>query len=289
MTLPPTVTLIDEPAGYPVLVIDHPTASGRIALNGAHVMEWVPKGQKPVLYMSPLAKLETGKAIRGGVPLCWPWFGPRATGANQPAHGFVRLLPWTLGAVTEEPAGVNLEFLLRDSEATNAIWPQRFELRLEVKMGATLSLKLTAKNTGDTEWSMIGALHTYLSVADVAEAALTGLDGNFYVEPRLSAERVQQSGPVHFDKEVDRNYESCGTVSLIDRAGGRALVVEKGGSQTTVVWNPWIEKTQRLADLPDDAYHSFVCVEALSSLPQMITLAPGEEHTLSQRIHVESL
>jgi glucose-6-phosphate 1-epimerase len=94
---------------------------------------------------------------------------------------------------------------------------------------------------------------------------------------------------VHFDQEVDRNYESCGTVSLIDRAGGRTLVVEKGGSQTTVVWNPWIEKSQRLADLPDDAYHSFVCVEALSSLPEMITLAPGEEHTLSQRIHVQSL
>ena len=289
MTLPSSATLIEEPAGYPVLVIDHPTASGRIALNGGHVMEWVPKGEKPVLYMSPLATLETGKAIRGGVPVCWPWFGSHPTEATQPAHGFARLIPWTVGAVTEELTGVTLEFLLRDSEATIPFWPHRFELRLEVKIGATLGLALNAKNTGDTEWSMTGALHTYLSVADVAKAAVIGLDGSFYVESRLSAERVQQSGPVYFDREVDRNYESSGTVSLLDRVGGRTLVVEKGGSQTTVVWNPWIEKSQRLTDLPDDAYHSFVCVEALSSLPEMVTLAPGEEHTLSQRLHLQSL
>lgn len=289
MTLPPSVTLIEEPAGYPVLVINHPTASGRIALNGAHVMEWVPKGEKPALYMSPLATLETGKPIRGGVPVCWPWFGPHPTEAAQPAHGFARLVPWTVGVVTEGLMGVTLEFLLQDSEATVPFWPHRFELRLEVKMGATLSLALNVKNTGDTEWSMTGALHTYLSVMDVREAAVIGLDDSYYVESRLSPERIEQSGPVYFDREVDRNYESRGTVRLLDRAGRRTVVVEKGGSRSTVVWNPWIEKSQRLADLPDDAYPFFVCVEAVNSAPGIVNLGPGEEHTLSQRLRLQSI
>ena len=143
----------------------------------------------------------------------------------------MRLLPWTVGTVTEELTGVTLEFLLRDSEATLPFWPHRFELRLEVKMGATLSLALHIKNTGDTEWSMTGALHTYLCVQDVREAAVMGLDDSYYVESRLSPERIEQSGPVYFDREVDRNYQSRETVRLLDRVGRRTVVVEKGRSR----------------------------------------------------------
>lgn len=287
MTLPTSVRLVEEPAGYPVLVIDHAAATGRIALNGAHVMEWTPKGVKPVLYMSPDALLETGKAIRGGIPVCWPWFGPHPTDSAKPAHGFVRNLPWTVGEVTENIAGVTLQFHLRDSEETRQSWPHAFELMLEVKMGSQLSVELHVKNTGTAAWSMTGALHTYLCVEDVREAAVIGLDDAYYVESRLSPERIEQSGPVYFDREVDRNYESRETVRLLDRKGDRTIVVEKSGSRATIVWNPWIEKSKRLSDLPDEAYFGFICIEAANAAPDVVTMEPGKEHVLAQRVRVQ--
>ncbi|WP_395719236.1 D-hexose-6-phosphate mutarotase [Prosthecobacter sp.] len=287
MNLPPSVTLIEEPAGYPVLVINHAAASGRIALNGAHVMEWTPAGEKPVLYMSPQALLEPGKAIRGGVPVCWPWFGPHPMESDKPAHGFVRNLMWEIGEVTENFAGVKLQFHLRDSDASRAFWPHAFELRFEVKMGAQLGMALHIKNTSAEAWSMTGALHTYLCVEDVTEAAVIGLDDAFYVESRLSPERIEQSGPVYFDREVDRNYESRDTVRLLDKKGRRTIVVEKSGSRATIVWNPWIDKSKRLADLPDDAYPHFVCIEAANAVPDVIAMPPGKEHVLEQRLRVQ--
>lgn len=287
MNLPPSVTLIEEPAGYPLLVINHAAATGRIALNGAHVMEWTPAGEKPVLYMSPQALLEPGKAIRGGIPVCWPWFGPHPTDADKPAHGFVRNLMWTVGEASENAAGVTMNLHLSDNDEAKAFWPHRFALRLEVKLGARLSVALFVKNTDTVAWNMTGALHTYLCVADVTQAAVIGLDDAFYVESRLSPERIKQSGPVYFDREVDRNYESRDTVRLLDKSGGRTVVVEKSGSRATIVWNPWIEKSKRLSDLPDDAYPHFVCIEAANAAPDIITLEPGQEHELSQRSSVQ--
>ncbi len=287
MTLPNSVRLVEEPAGYPVLVIDHGSAKGRIALNGAHVMEWRPAGEKPVLYMSPDALLEEGKPIRGGIPVCWPWFGPHPTDSTQPAHGFVRGMMWTVGQVVENMAGVTLQFHLKDSEASRAVWPHAFELMLEVKMGAQLSIALHIKNTGTEAWSMTGALHTYFCVADIRETAVIGLDDAFYVESRLSPERIEQSGPITFDREVDRNYESRDTVRILDRKGARTLVVEKSGSRATIVWNPWIEKSKRLPDLPDEAYFGFLCIEAANAAPDVVAMHPGKEHVLAQKVIVQ--
>jgi glucose-6-phosphate 1-epimerase len=287
MTLPPSVSIVEEIPGYPIVIVAHPMASGRIALNGAHLMEWTPKAAKPVLFMSPDAVLEPEKAIRGGIPICWPWFGAHPTDDTKPPHGFVRNLMWSIGKVTENLTGVTLEFRLADSDASLPFWQHRFALRLEIKMGAMLSVDLKIKNTGTSEWSMTGALHTYLCVDDVREAAVMGLDDSYYVESRLSPERIEQSGPVYFDQEVDRLYESRDTVRLMDRVGRRTVVVDKGGSRATVVWNPWIEKSRRLSDLPDDAYLHFVCIEAANAGHQIVRLEPGEEHTLSQRLRLQ--
>lgn len=285
--LPSSVSIIEEISDYPILEVNHSMASGRIALNGAHVMSWIPKGSKPVLYMSPQAALEPGKAIRGGIPICWPWFGPHPTDHSLPSHGFVRNLMWTLVNASENLTGVTLEFTLSSSELSLPIWPHSFSLRLEVKMGTTLSIDLHITNTDTSEWPMTGALHTYLCVDDVREAAVMGLDDSFYVESRLSPERIEQSGPIYFDREIDRLYDSRNTVRLMDRTGRRTVVVDKGGSRATVVWNPWIEKSQRLNDLPDDAYPYFVCIEAANAGHQIITLPPGENHTLSQRLRIQ--
>jgi glucose-6-phosphate 1-epimerase len=293
MNLPSSIQLIEYPAGFPVLVVEHPAALARIALNGAHVMEWIPDGHQPVLYMSPDAVLELGKAIRGGIPVCWPWFGPQADPA-KPMHGFARTAMWDLDRAREGEGGVEIVLRLRDSDAAHALWPNPFELRLHVVISAYLQVTLQARNTGDIPWTMTGALHTYLNVGDVREISIHGLHGTQFVESRLSAEKRPQHGSVVIDQEVDRLYASDATLIVHDPGRkdpdfAREIVIEKAGSLSTVVWNPWIEKSRRLADLPDDAYPDFLCIEAANAGEDVLTVEPGGEHLLMQRISVRRL
>ncbi len=289
MNLPPSVTLVEEPVGYPVLVIQHAAASGRIALNGAHVMEWIPEGHDPVLFMSQAAVFETGKPIRGGIPVCWPWFGPHPTENDKPAHGFARQMLWDVDAARESGQEVEIVLKIADSAASKVFWPHSFNARLHVRMGAHLEVTLQTANTGGTSWRMTGALHTYLNVEDVRHISVHGLHGTQYVEGRLSKDKCPQHGPVVIDQEVDRLYISDATIIVHDPKWGRELVIEKAGSLTTVVWNPWVEKSLRLADLPDDAYPEFLCVEAANAGEDVVEVAPGCEHFLMQRIEVRRI
>ncbi|MFC5456895.1 D-hexose-6-phosphate mutarotase [Prosthecobacter fluviatilis] len=289
MTLPPSVTLAEDPAGYPILIIEHASATGRIALNGAHVTDWIPEGHDPVLYMSAEAVMEVGKPIRGGIPVCWPWFGPHPADSSKPAHGFVRQMLWEVDAARETETAVEIVLKLSDSAATKAFWPQAFSTRLHVHMGATLQVTLQAANTGTTAWSMTGALHTYLNVEDVRKVSIHGLHGTQYVEGRLSPDKRPQHGTIAIDQEVDRMYVSDATVIVHDPLWKRELVIEKAGSLATVVWNPWIEKSKRLADLPDEAYPEFLCIEAANAGEDVVTVQPGQEHLLMQRIEVRKL
>lgn len=289
MTLPPSVTLIEEPADYPILVVEHPAATGRIALNGAHVTDWIPEGHDPVLFMSADALLETGKPIRGGIPVCWPWFGPNPTDSSKPAHGFVRQMTWEVDVARETEAGVDVVLKLSDSADTKALWPHAFSARLHVHMGASLQVTLQVTNTSDAAWTMTGALHTYFNVEDVRKVTIHGLHGTQYVEGRLSPDKRPQLGTIVIDQEVDRMYISDATVIVHDPLWKRELVIEKAGSLATVVWNPWIEKSKRLADLPDEAYPEFLCIEAANAGEDVVTLQPGQEHLLMQRIEVRKL
>jgi glucose-6-phosphate 1-epimerase len=289
MTLPPSVTLIEEPAGYPILVIEHPAATGRIALNGAHVTDWIPEGHDPVLYMSADAVLEVGKPIRGGIPVCWPWFGPHPTDTSKPAHGFVRQMLWEVDVARETETAVEIVLKLSDSAATKALWPQAFTARLHVHLGAFLQVTLQATNTGTTAWDMTGALHSYFNVEDVRKVGIHGLHGTQYVEGRLSPDKRPQHGTIAIDQEVDRMYVSDAAVIVDDPLWGRELVIEKAGSLATVVWNPWIEKSKRLADLPDEAYPEFLCIEAANAGEDVVTVQPGQEHLLMQRVEVRKL
>jgi glucose-6-phosphate 1-epimerase len=288
MKLPSSVRLAEKNAGYPILLIDHPSARGSIALNGAHVMEWIPAGCKPVLFMSPDALMEPGKPIRGGIPVCWPWFGSHPDPA-KPAHGFARISPWELDRASEVANGVDIVLRLGDSPETRAIWPHAFDLRLHVNMGASLEVTMHAANTGSSPWSMTAALHTYLSVEDVRKIAIRGLRGTQYVESRLSQDKRTQHETLVIDQEIDRLYCSDAAVLVEDPGFARELIVEKAGSLATVVWNPWIEKSRRLADLPDEAYPGFLCIEAANAGEDVIPVAPGAEHLLMQRVRVRRL
>ena len=285
MNLPRSIQIIAHHEGYPIIEVQHHEATGRVALHGGHVLEWMPAHSGPVLYMSPQAVLERGKPIRGGIPLCWPWFGPHAD-SEKPAHGFVRTMMWELDSARESQEGVELVLRVADTSDTRALWPHAFEARLRVHFGLELEISLEITNTGAAPWTSTGALHTYFITGDARQIAIRGLHGTQYVEGRLSPDKRPQAGPVIIAQEVDRLYASDATVIIDDPVLGRELRVEKTGSHSTVVWNPWIEKSKRLADLPDDAFPGFVCVETCNAGEDSITLQPGESHLLFARLCV---
>ncbi len=274
------------PAGYSILEIDHPAVSARVALHGAHLMEWTPAGQAPGLYLSPQTVYQPGKAIRGGVPVCWPWFGPSPVDSTLPMHGFARTRFWEPGDFSEEAEGVSLKFTLTDDGETRRLWPHAFHLELSMHLGASLRLALQISNTGTDPFTMTGALHTYLSIGDIHQATVTGLDGVDYLDTAGPHAMRRQEGPVIFDREVDRGYHTANPIALHDSARQRILTITGTGSRSAIVWNPWIGKSKALTDLPDEDYQRFVCVETANAREDSITLQPGGTHVLSTVIGI---
>lgn len=285
MNLPTCITLEETAPGYPIFVIQHSAVSARVALHGAHVMEWQPVSQtQPVLYMSPDALLEHGKAIRGGIPVCWPWFGGHPTDATMPMHGFARIRLWELVRADVKEDHVAMLFKLESSDETRAIWPHDFRCHLGISFGADLEVSLMTENTGNSPFTLTEALHTYLTVGDIKQVTVGGLNAAKYLDTVGERTMREQDGDIYFDREVDRQYASSAGVIVDDGSLGRKVVVNKLGSGTTVVWNPWIEKSKRLADLPDEAYHGFLCVEAANAGDSAVTVMPGGKHVLLTRV-----
>ena len=281
MNLPASVTLRELKPGFPVLDVSHPRCSGSIALLGAHVMEWTPARQKPVLFMSDKAVFAEGEPIRGGLPVCWPWFGGRE---DLPSHGFARLRFWDFVRGEDSAEGVELVFRLHGNGDLG--WPYPFELTLNVHLGETLAVALEMKHLGESTVEISAALHTYLRVGAIEQTRVEGLAGSHYLDSLDDHRKRSQVGAVIFDREVDRVYLADGDVRVVDPVWHRTLDIDKSGSRATVVWNPWIEKSKRLADLPDDAYHDFLCIEAANTSGDVVRLAPQGTHLLRQMIRV---
>ena len=287
MNLPPCIALDESIAGYPILEVRHPEVTARVALHGAHVMEWQPRSQsRPVLYLSPDALLEPGKPIRGGIPICWPWFNAHPADASLPMHGFARIQTWELLRADATDKHVTLLFRLQSSEATRAFWPHDFTCHLGVSLGERLEVSLMTENQGREAMVITEALHTYLSVGDISQTTVRGLANARYLDTVGERTMREQEGDITFDREVDRQYLSTGGVVIEDPAWGRKLIIDKLGSGTTVVWNPWIEKSRRLADLPDEAYHGFLCVEAANAGESAVRIASGGQHVIVTSVSV---
>ena len=271
---------------FPILEISHPALTARVALQGAHLLDWTPTGQAPVLYLSPQATFVREKAIRGGVPVCWPWFGPHPQDALLPAHGFARTQMWTLAHHRAQADEVHLQFILTDSEATRRLWPHAFQLELTMTLGARLHLQLRMKNLSDANVILSTALHTYFQTADILQTRITGLDGVPYHEVITDPPNQTQAGDVTFHSEVDRLYASGAPVQIHDPVSRRRIAISSTGSASCVVWNPWHEKSLRLTDLPDTDYQRFLCVETTNAGADTRQLAPGETHVLTQTIEI---
>ncbi len=261
-------------------VMDH---SAVVALQGAQVLSFVPGGSGEVLWLSPVARLGAGKAVRGGIPVCWPWFGPHPHEASKPAHGFVRARNWSVVEVAGDGDEARIALAFEDFD--EALWPRKAALQLEVILGETLRVALTTLNTDVAPFSLTQALHTYLRVGDIAHVRVQGLEDSPYID-QLQAGRVcKSSRPLVIDAEVDRIYQdTADRVCVHDGAEGRVIEITTTGSRSTVVWNPWIEKSARLGDMGEDGYRRMVCVETANAGRDAVTLEPGAHHTLSLNI-----
>lgn len=272
-------------SGLPTLVISHPSAEATIALQGAQVLHWRPAGHAPVLWQTRRSHSQPGRSVRGGIPVCWPWFGPGVHG--QGAHGFARSRDWSLTHIRADAEGVHLQLQLCDDAQTRQLWDHAFELVLDVDIGAELSLSLTTRNRGVAPLHLTQALHSYFACGDIGQTQVLGLDATPYAD-KVQAGRLEvQHGPVRFMRETDRVYVPTSADCLIeDPVLERRIRVAKSGSQSTVVWNPWLDKAATLGDMDADEYRQMLCVETSNAGDDAVLLAPEEQHALGLRISV---
>ena len=266
-------------------------ALANIALQGAHVATFQPRGEEPVIWLSPLAKFAPGKSIRGGVPICWPWFGPHQTDSKLPGHGFARTVPWELlDTKALEDGSTFLRFGLIENDTTRAQWPHPSTAPLEVTVGKALRVELVTANTGSAPFELGEALHTYLQISDVGNMTIRGLEGCEYIDKvGATTRRTQQDGIV-IESEVDRVYVNTAADCVIEDKGlKRAIRIHKEGSRSTVVWNPWTEKAEKMGDFGPKLHRDMVCVESGNAMENAVTVAPGETHRLVAMYSVEKL
>ncbi len=279
----------EERFGGSVALLTTVHGTAVVALQGAQVLSFVPAGGDEVLWLSPVAKLGTGKAVRGGVPVCWPWFGPNADDPKKPAHGFVRAAMWDVTGteVTRDGASIRLQFDATKIDPT--LWSRAAVATIQVTLSHCLEISLTTENSGSAPLSVTQALHTYLAVSDVSEITIDGLAGRPYIDQLAPGTRPIQRGIIKISGEFDRIYQQTpDTVIVHDSHLKRRLRVTKTGSASTVVWNPGSEKAARLGDMGTDGYRGMVCIETANAGDDVVTLAPGGRHLLTTRIAVET-
>ena len=286
--VPGRVMFVEGRGGLPVVEMVNGVGKTAVSLHGGHVLSYEPNGQAPVLWMSQLAEFAPGKAIRGGIPVIWPWFGSHPSDSSKPSHGFARRQLWTVQGVEVSGERRRLTLSLSDSPESRAVWPYHFLLTLQVTLDTALHVELTTSNTGRTPFVITQALHSYFAVSHIDNIAITGLEQCAYLDQLDEMRRKRQLGVITFAEEVDRIYiETTGDCVLDDPGLNRKVRVAKRGSGSTVVWNPWVVKAQRMADFGDEEYQEMVCIETTNAADDQVTILPGEGHRLTAVISVE--
>ena len=290
-SLPAGVIVERGPGGLLRLQIRTRAASAEVYPHGAHVTAWHPgHSVAPVLWMSEHSSFAPTKPIRGGVPICFPWFGPHAAHRDAPAHGFARLLEWKLGGAAELPdGGIRLWFTLAGA-GLSAAWPHRFAATFTVAVGAALGLELEVQNPGEETWSFEEALHSYFRISDAERVQISGLEGCSYIDKTAgNAVRTQGASPIRFAGETDRVYLNTHAECVLEDEGLRRRIrVTKEHSASTVVWNPWTAKARSMSDFGDDEWRGMACIETANVGEAAVQLAPGGTHRMSAIVAVEA-
>jgi glucose-6-phosphate 1-epimerase len=287
--LPGVLVFSASPAGLIRAEMTTPAATATVYLQGAHLSAWQPTGEQPVIFTSRKTELAPGKAIRGGVPISFPWFGTRHDGRTGPSHGFARIQDWTLAFAALAGEDLHLSFTLGPTEMSRGLGFDHFRLAYQLTIGRTLTMQLTVANDAAAPLLFEEALHTYYSVADIAEVTVSGLDGVSYLDKVDDLKKKTQDGDIAITGPTDRVYlDTASSCVIHDRGHGRRIVVAKTNSNTTVVWNPWESGAEKLSDMDAGEWREFVAVETVNAADDAITLAPGATHTMQARVSIES-
>ncbi|BFL83438.1 D-hexose-6-phosphate mutarotase [Shewanella baltica] len=276
-----SVTTKKHANGLDYVEVNTALCQARIFLQGAQIDYFQPVGKPPLLWVSSADDYQPGNGIRGGVPVCWPWFG-MSSEANFPQHGFARTRIWALESVEMRNQLVDLRFSLKISEQDKIYWPHNTQVSVLFTLGDTLSISLVNTNLGDETVTLTQALHTYFPIEDIHQLKASGFSGSKYIE-FAEGPYPQTTDEVLFDRETDRVYTDLGSVQLLHTPQG-IIQVSRENSQSAVLWNPWIEKSQRLGRFNPEDYLTMVCLEAANVLEDKVVLAPGETHSLVTHI-----
>ena len=287
--LPGQLTFKSGDGDFPFIEVMNSHALAIISVYGGHVLAYQPLGQAPILWVSDSSHYQEGKAIRGGIPVIWPWFGPHRSDTAKPSHGIARTRMWQVLATKVLPDDAcQIRLGLSNDATTTELWPHPFNLEIEITVGTKLTVTLIAKNLADKPVTYGAALHTYFTVSAIGDIQILGLEDTLYIDQLDDNQRKTQTGPITFAAETDRIYVDTEADCVIDDPGlKRKIRIAKYGSRSTVVWNPWIAKSQRMADMGDEEYHSMVCVETANAADDVRVVGPGETHRLSVEIWLE--
>jgi len=266
--------------------VENSVASAKIALQGAHIFDFTLKGKGSVLFLSDISTFKEGKAIRGGVPICWPWFGPNGEDTSLPRHGFARTSVWKHESTKELDGNLTkVTLCLKSTEQTLALWPYMFKLTLDIYVGKVLKLELTSQNFGTKTFTFSSALHTYLAIDNIYETSVEGLEDKRYFDKTQNAFKVEEDN-IDFTKEVDRVYQNVDNDVIVKNINTKHAVHTEG-TETIVVWNPAEKLASNMADLSN--HTQMLCVESANVLEDVVTLEAGESHTLTQTITTDFL
>lgn len=271
--------------------VENACAAATVYLQGAQITHYQRHDEHPIIWCSPLNRYEQGQAIRGGIPLCWPWFGAldnnpptisrQIKGHDLPNHGFARNREWSLQNVEQpNPELTRLVFKLTTTQLQEPFWPISTELQLSIEIGERLRIYLDVTNSSRFTYYFSAALHTYFAISDIEKVSVNGLDRLNYIDC-VNGGHGRQQGSLSIDGEIDRIYHGTWQpVTLIDKGWNRTLSISSEGSDSAIVWNPWIEKSKRLADFPDEAYRKMLCVETANAEEDCVVLKPKQQHRL---------
>jgi len=286
-----TAQIVTGNGGLAKVQIDARSAKAEIYLHGAQITSWQPAGSGEVLFLSEKSHWQDGKAIRGGIPVCFPWFRAKADDPRAPSHGFVRTREWQLESISPAPGdAVCARFSTGSDEASRKWWPFEFRLEYSITAGRGLKLELTMTNAGRDDLKFEEALHTYFNVGDVRRLRVQGLDGVSYLDNRDGNHERKQEGGLVLIQQTDNAYRNAtGSVEIVDPIRQRRLRTEKKNSDSTIVWNPWSDGAAAMADLGESEWQTMLCVEGGNILNSAVTLRSGEKHTMTIEIEESSL
>jgi len=275
--------------GLVIALVNNAHAMATITLAGAHVMAYTRHGEKPLFWASPSAAYNVGESMRGGAPVCWPWFAGHPTDPQtKPMHGLVRAMPWSLAGTRACPDGsTELRMIVRDTPVTRTIWPHAFELEAIITVGRKLRVEWTARSREGETYTYTGALHPYFAISDIPAISIHGLERTEYLDKTDQFRRKTQAGPLQITEETDRIFlDTTAEIAIIDPGWGRTIRIAKEGSRTSVVWNPDCGDAL-LEDVGAGQHRGFVCVEAANAAQDVVTVSPDRVGRLVMEIWTE--